>query len=134
MSISSSWVRAKRAEPWRGLRNARSQLDPAQALAENDAYPFFRNLRDLVIAGPTGANVMDLRLIIVRWIASSTVAEFHRPTDAEQRHDETTETIQSVMHTLILSLLRCDSHHNRDKQRKQKSGFKMRETDLRHCS
>lgn len=44
----------------------RSQVDAARALAENDAYPFFASLKDLVITGPTGTNVMDLHLILVK--------------------------------------------------------------------
>ena len=34
-------------------------------LQENDAYPFFAALDDLLITGPTGTNVMDLRLLLV---------------------------------------------------------------------
>lgn len=41
-------------------------LDAAAALADNDAYPFFRALDDLVVTGPTGTNVMDLMLVLVR--------------------------------------------------------------------
>ena len=37
----------------------------ADSLARNDAYPFFQSLDDLVISGPTGTNVMDLRLLLV---------------------------------------------------------------------
>lgn len=52
------------------LRRARERsldapLDPRGALAENDAYPFFEALGDLVITGPTGTNVMDLMLVLV---------------------------------------------------------------------
>lgn len=43
---------------------ARSQLSAADALANNDSYPFFDNLGDLVITGATGTNVMDLHLIL----------------------------------------------------------------------
>jgi glycerate 2-kinase len=39
-------------------------LDPIAALNGNDAYPFFRDLGDLLITGPTRTNVMDLRLIL----------------------------------------------------------------------
>jgi hydroxypyruvate reductase len=35
-------------------------LDPADALARNDAYPFFDALGDLLKTGPTGTNVNDL--------------------------------------------------------------------------
>ena len=35
-------------------------IDAARALHENDAYPFFQRLADLVKTGPTGTNVMDI--------------------------------------------------------------------------
>lgn len=35
-----------------------------QHLIDNDAYNFFRPLKDLVITGPTGTNVMDIHLIL----------------------------------------------------------------------
>ncbi len=48
------------------LERARRQgLDPARALADNDAYPFFRALDDLIVTGPTGTNVMDVALVMV---------------------------------------------------------------------
>jgi len=37
----------------------------AAHLRENDAYPFFAALGDLLLTGPTGTNVMDLRLFLV---------------------------------------------------------------------
>ena len=40
-------------------------LSAADHLQRNDAYPFFQALDDLVISGPTGTNVMDLRLLLV---------------------------------------------------------------------
>ena len=40
-------------------------LDAARALAENDAYPFFAALGDLVKTGPTGTNVMDVMFVLV---------------------------------------------------------------------
>jgi hydroxypyruvate reductase len=39
-------------------------LNPAAALAANDSYPFFAALGDLVKTGPTGTNVMDIRLLL----------------------------------------------------------------------
>ncbi|MCL6551926.1 MAG: glycerate kinase [Firmicutes bacterium] len=43
------------------LERARTQgLDPARALAENDTYPFFAALGDLIVTGPTRTNVNDL--------------------------------------------------------------------------
>ena len=40
-------------------------LDAFIHLENNDAYPFFKKLGDLVITGPTLTNVMDLRIILV---------------------------------------------------------------------
>ncbi len=40
--------------------------DAADFLARNDSYHFFEALHDLILTGPTGTNVMDLRLILVR--------------------------------------------------------------------
>jgi len=34
-------------------------------LCDNNAYPFFKTLDDLLITGPTNTNVMDLRLVLV---------------------------------------------------------------------
>ncbi|MGA2742330.1 MAG: glycerate kinase [Bryobacteraceae bacterium] len=34
-------------------------------LARNDAYRYFQGLNDLIVTGPTGTNVMDVRLILV---------------------------------------------------------------------
>jgi hydroxypyruvate reductase len=41
-------------------------LDPFASLKENDSYPFFEKLGDLLITGPTGTNVMDLRIMLVQ--------------------------------------------------------------------
>jgi glycerate 2-kinase len=41
-------------------------LDIQRHLDNNDAYPLFRKLGDLLITGPTQTNVMDLRVILVR--------------------------------------------------------------------
>ena len=40
-------------------------LNPAEYLANNDSYAFFRQAGGLVITGPTGTNVMDIQVIIV---------------------------------------------------------------------
>jgi len=40
-------------------------LDPRAFLDENDSYHFFEHLDGLVKTGPTGTNVMDLRVLIV---------------------------------------------------------------------
>lgn len=41
-------------------------LDPDRFLADNDAHPFFQALGDLIETGPTGTNVMDLAVVLVR--------------------------------------------------------------------
>jgi len=40
-------------------------LDAKAHLENNDAYPFFKGLGDLVITGPTHTNVMDVRVLMV---------------------------------------------------------------------
>ena len=40
-------------------------LNPKAHLENNDAYPFFQKLGDLLITGPTHTNVMDVRIILV---------------------------------------------------------------------
>jgi glycerate 2-kinase len=40
-------------------------LDPEVYLEDNDAYPFFQRLGDLLITGPTQTNVMDVRVLLV---------------------------------------------------------------------
>jgi hydroxypyruvate reductase len=40
-------------------------LDPKTYLENNDAYPFFQKLGDLLITGPTHTNVMDVRIVLV---------------------------------------------------------------------
>jgi len=40
-------------------------LDPKAHLENNDAYPFFQRLGDLLITGPTQTNVMDVRIILI---------------------------------------------------------------------
>lgn len=47
-------------------RALRSGKHAADYLARNDSYHFFESLHDLILTGPTGTNVMDLRLILVR--------------------------------------------------------------------
>jgi hydroxypyruvate reductase len=50
---------------WRMAERAQAiGLDPSAALQENDAYPFFEQLGDLIITGPTNTNVMDIRILI----------------------------------------------------------------------
>lgn len=52
-----------------GATLARAQklgLDAKACLANNDSYRFFEPLQDLIMTGPTGTNVMDLRLMLIR--------------------------------------------------------------------
>lgn len=48
-----------------GQTCSRSTVDAAHALAQNDSYPFFEKLGDLIVTGSTGTNVMDLHLVLV---------------------------------------------------------------------
>ncbi len=58
------------------LNRARTMgLDPWSFLKENDSYDFFEKLGDLIITGPTGTNVMDLRILLVKKPAASRPAE-----------------------------------------------------------
>lgn len=48
------------------LSRAKSMgLNPRAHLENNDAYPFFQKLGDLLITGPTRTNVMDVRIILI---------------------------------------------------------------------
>ena len=40
-------------------------LDAAESLAANDSYHFFERLGGLIKTGPTGTNVMDVRLMLI---------------------------------------------------------------------
>lgn len=47
------------------IRRARTlNLDAEQYLARSDSYTFFEQLNDLIVTGPTGTNVRDLRILI----------------------------------------------------------------------
>lgn len=47
------------------ISRARSAgLDPNNFLARSDSYNFFEKLNDLIITGPTGTNVRDLRILL----------------------------------------------------------------------
>lgn len=46
-------------------RAAAAGLEPIRHLENNDAYPFFQALGDLLITGPTLTNVMDLHVLLV---------------------------------------------------------------------
>lgn len=41
-------------------------LDPAAYLDDNDSYFFFKQTGNLIVTGPTGTNVMDLRVFLLR--------------------------------------------------------------------
>lgn len=47
-------------ETWRRVHSL--DLDPRAFLDDNDSYPFFQAVGGLVVTGPTGTNVMDMRL------------------------------------------------------------------------
>jgi glycerate 2-kinase len=47
-------------------RAAALGLDADAVLAAHDAYPFFRALDDLIVTGPTGTNVGDLQVVLIR--------------------------------------------------------------------
>ncbi len=45
-------------------RARKLNLDAAEYLARSDSYTFFEQLNDLIITGPTGTNVRDLRIVL----------------------------------------------------------------------
>jgi len=47
-------------------RARQAGLSPSRHLDDNDSYPFFARLGDLVITGPTRTNVMDIHLVMVK--------------------------------------------------------------------
>ena len=53
------------ADPSTIDRAATLNLNAHGYLTRNDSYNFFKPLGDLLITGPTGTNVMDVRLILV---------------------------------------------------------------------
>ena len=49
------------------IKVARSKgLDPQAYLDRNDSYHFFKETDELLITGPTGTNVMDLQIILIK--------------------------------------------------------------------
>ena len=52
-------------DPTTLTRAERENLNPLQMLEENNSYEFFKELRDLVITGPTRTNVNDFRAVLV---------------------------------------------------------------------
>jgi len=54
------------AEP-RTMATARALgLNPSEYLEDNDSYGFFKQTGNLIVTGPTGTNVMDLRVFLLR--------------------------------------------------------------------
>ena len=47
-------------------RSKKSGISYTDFLNRNDSYTFFDRLGDLFITGPTGTNVMDLQILLVR--------------------------------------------------------------------
>ncbi len=58
------------AGAWADLRTVHSAralgLNPADYLDDNDSYGFFKQTGNLIVTGPTGTNVMDLRVFLLR--------------------------------------------------------------------
>jgi hydroxypyruvate reductase len=53
------------ADPTTVARAARAGLSSVAALENNDAFPFFDAIGDLIHTGPTGTNVGDLQIILL---------------------------------------------------------------------
>jgi glycerate-2-kinase len=54
------------ADP-RTVKTARALgLRPDEYLDDNDSYGFFKQTGNLIVTGPTGTNVMDLRVFLLR--------------------------------------------------------------------
>jgi glycerate 2-kinase len=49
-----------------GKTIGRARRSAVEALRNNDSYPYFAELKDLIFTGSTGTNVMDLHLILVK--------------------------------------------------------------------
>jgi glycerate 2-kinase len=58
------------AGAWADVRTIKSAralgLNPAEYLDDNDSYGFFKQTGNLIMTGPTGTNVMDLRVFLLR--------------------------------------------------------------------
>jgi hydroxypyruvate reductase len=52
------------ADPTTLARAGNLGLDPHDFLARSDSYSFFEKLNDLMVTGPTGTNVRDLRILL----------------------------------------------------------------------
>ena len=53
------------ADTLTGARATALGLSPKAHLQNNNAYPFFKSLGDLLMTGPTRTNVMDVRILLV---------------------------------------------------------------------
>ena len=53
-------------DPFTVKRGKEAGLEASDFLYDNDSYHFFEKTGDLLITGPTGTNVMDVRLVLVR--------------------------------------------------------------------
>ena len=53
-------------DPLTVQRGEAANAEALRHLSDNDAYSFFKKTDDLLITGPTGTNVMDVRLVLVR--------------------------------------------------------------------
>ncbi len=47
-------------------RARRAGIDPGAFLGNNDSYTFFRKAGGLLVTGPTGTNVMDVQVLLIR--------------------------------------------------------------------
>jgi glycerate 2-kinase len=58
------------AGAWADVRTVKSAralgLNPVEYLDDNDSYGFFKQTGNLIMTGPTGTNVMDLRVFLLR--------------------------------------------------------------------
>jgi glycerate 2-kinase len=53
------------ADPSTLAKSRELGLDPAAYLDDNDSYGFFRKVGGLIVTGPTGTNVMDVRVFLL---------------------------------------------------------------------
>ncbi len=68
------------------LERARARgLDPRAYLTRHDSYHFFDALGDLIKTGPTGTNVMDVRLLLIGSRASEALATREPPAASAKR-------------------------------------------------
>ena len=62
------------------LQKAKARgLDPRASLNGHNAYPFFDALGDLIKTGPTGTNVMDIRLFLIAPVPSGQPEPLRQP-------------------------------------------------------